>query len=388
MGVGPVPDDPARLVLVESQVKERLDEVARLRDPLGDDVGHLPPHGVGRAAVVPGRVPEERDDVARRRQPDPQDRRVLRRVDQLVKVRGIEAPLEGNPGRVGRAREGGRAAVGEGPSLGGHRGDGPVLGGAPGQGGPGRVQGGRGVGRGQRERPVAGRHIAEPGEDRAGDGLAVPGLRHRDADGFGARPSADVALPAAGQDDVAPVEEEPVAGVAPDVEGGEEQPVAPVGHRVDEDAARPGEVHRPPQRERRDVLHQAPRVAGRQVEVGNDCVAGVPRVEFAEGAPGDPLVSPGGAEGFPPVGGGLLRVDDNPRHPRLGRGGDEQAEAHHRKGDAPSAPSRVRVHGRSIKAPAAPRRARGRAGVNVRPGSRRGLACQPLLTGTVGARTR
>src|SRR5207245_2268527 len=43
VGVRPVPHDPAGLVLVESEVEERADEVAGLRDALGDDVRHLPP---------------------------------------------------------------------------------------------------------------------------------------------------------------------------------------------------------------------------------------------------------------------------------------------------------------------------------------------------------
>ena len=72
-----------------------------------------------------------------------------------------------------------------------------------------------------------------------------------------------------------------------------------------------------------------PVVAGRQVEVGDDRVASVPRVEFAEGTAGDPLVGPGGAEGLPLVGEGLLLVDDNPRYPRLDGGG---AQAEHGPG--------------------------------------------------------
>jgi hypothetical protein len=130
---------------------------------------------------------------------------------------------------------------------------------------------------------VARCRVDEARQHAAGDRRAVrvAGDGHGDRLLVGGR--RQIALPAADQPHVA-------------FGGGLRRAVAAVDHAVDQDAGRLGQIDRPGQRERRDVLGAPLGVARRQGEVLDDRVAPIGHVHLTVDAAADDLVGPGGAD--------------------------------------------------------------------------------------------
>src|SRR5262245_9157656 len=123
MVVRAVPRDAVRLVLIEAQMDERLDEIARLRIALGYRMRNPPGNGIDRTAVVFFDAAEERYDIAGRRKADPQYQRVFRHVTQFIQERWIEAAFQAYFVCIGHTGKSRLAAIGERPVGGGNRDD-------------------------------------------------------------------------------------------------------------------------------------------------------------------------------------------------------------------------------------------------------------------------
>ena len=190
-----VPYDVPREVLIETEVNERLDEIARLRVPDGNRMRNRACDRVCRAGGICRGTAEERHDVARCGQSDPQHEWILCRVDQLVQLRRVEAVLEAQLGGIRCAGERGAPAIRKGPRLPRH-GCGPsldarrALRGVHCQTGRQLFEIGRWVGRRRvshraqtnRDGVRAGRHVVEARDDRTGEGRSVPIPRDGDDD--------------------------------------------------------------------------------------------------------------------------------------------------------------------------------------------------------------
>ena len=120
MRIRAVEDNPARFILIEAEVDERADEIARLRIPLSDRPFHLLRHRVRIADVVFLGVAQERVEIARGREPDAKDQRVFRCVNHNVFGSWIEAVFQTDLRRIGRARKRRCFAIGKGPVRGRH----------------------------------------------------------------------------------------------------------------------------------------------------------------------------------------------------------------------------------------------------------------------------
>ena len=151
---------------------------------------------------------------------------------------------------------------------------------------------------------VARRQIAEAREHRAGQRRPVAVARHGHLNGLVGGRRRDVALPAADERDV-PVW--PRRGGA----------VAAIDDRIHEHAARLRQVRGHHQRERRDVIDAAARIARRQVDVLDDAVAPIARIDFAVHASADVHVRAGAAKRLA-TGDRIARGDLEPRHLRAG----------------------------------------------------------------------
>ena len=90
------------------------------------------------------------------------------------------------------------------------------------------------------------------------------------------------------KDHIASLEEEFFTGFPPSAEG--KDPVASVRNAVKERATPFGQVYRFPERERRDVLDFAARVARREFKIGDDCVVRVLGIDLAESSADDSLI--------------------------------------------------------------------------------------------------
>jgi hypothetical protein len=85
-----VEDFPARLVLVEAEVAEVVEQASRLRGDLGVDALHVAEERIRRAEVVRRVVFQERVEIPHRRESHARDLRVLRGIRELVDVVGDE----------------------------------------------------------------------------------------------------------------------------------------------------------------------------------------------------------------------------------------------------------------------------------------------------------
>ena len=110
-----VPHDPAGQVLVEAEMDEGLEKVARLRGSDRHRKPDPPCHRVAGAVPIVGRVTEEGDEIARRGEPDTEDQRILRGVDQLIQALGIEASLHTDARGIRNTGKRFAATVGECP---------------------------------------------------------------------------------------------------------------------------------------------------------------------------------------------------------------------------------------------------------------------------------
>ena len=138
VGVHAVEHAASGLVLVEAQVQEAAQVVARLRVALRDRVANR------RAERAGGRaLPKERDQVARGREADAVHRRILGDVGQLVERRRIEPTLEAQLLRVRVAGERRLGAVRERPFVGAKRNPAALLGQPPRQASPWSCRGSR-----------------------------------------------------------------------------------------------------------------------------------------------------------------------------------------------------------------------------------------------------
>ena len=93
----------AALALVEAEMKPAAQEVARLRNAAGDAVRHAPGNRVRRARVVGNGGLEERTDVAPSGEADAEHIRIGRREHDLIEAVAVEAVLQADLGRIGRA---------------------------------------------------------------------------------------------------------------------------------------------------------------------------------------------------------------------------------------------------------------------------------------------
>ena len=109
------------LILVEAQMDEAAQKIARLRKADGD--GGFDPAGqrVDQAGIVVGGAFEKAVDVARRSEAHAQHRRVLGDIAQLIEKGRVEPVFQAQPMRVRFAGENCGAAIGESPIRGGDR---------------------------------------------------------------------------------------------------------------------------------------------------------------------------------------------------------------------------------------------------------------------------
>ena len=105
------------------------------------------------------------------------------------------------------------------------------------------------------------------------------------------------------------------------VEHPQHQLVPAVHHVVQQHAIALRRIEWPQQGERRDVLHPAARVSWRQLDVGDDGIQRIVRIEFAKRAARQRLVLSGRTECRAVEGGRDLLVDDNPGDLGAGRRG-------------------------------------------------------------------
>ena len=113
MGVGAVPYDAARFVLVETEINKRANEVARLRTAARE----CPPDVIRHRVVGAFVIAQEGIQVARGGEADAQDQRILRGEHQLILECRIEAAFHANFRRVRFAREWRPGAIGECPGV-------------------------------------------------------------------------------------------------------------------------------------------------------------------------------------------------------------------------------------------------------------------------------
>ena len=337
------PHHAARQILVESQVDERLDEVARLavadRNRVTDGAGDR----IGRAGAVARRLPEKRDDVASSGQTNTEDERIPRRVDELVQLRGIESIPDAQPCRVGRPGKKRRAAIRERPRRPRNDRD-SALHSRRRLRGRARERGARLIERGRRiggrisahraqsdaDRRRTRRDVGEAREYEAGDRRAVGVSRDGHLDGLVVRRRHHIALPSAHERDVA-------LGAC------RRSAVAPVDDGVYEHTRRPGHVNRLRQRKRRDVFHAAARISRREVQVLDDCVPAIGGIDFSVNQAADDLELTGRAERLP-VRHRLARLDLQADDLRVGRRGhhqqnDERGPRAHPESPCRAAPS-------------------------------------------------
>ena len=294
---GAVPHHAVLLVAIEPEMDESADEIARLRVADADRVIDRAGDGIRRAGGVRLRVTEERHDVARRGEADAEHQRVSRRVDKLVEAAGAETVLQADARRVGRAGPRRRIAVGEAPvaACEGTRGvllAGIVLTCVPRQTCVGLFETGGGIRlrraeRGEtdwrRFRPVG--HVVEARDDGTGDRRAVRIARDRHHDRLVGRRRDYVALPAADERHVA-------------FRTGDRLAVAAVDDLIKEHACRLRHIYRLGQRERRDVFHLPARVSRGQIEILNDGVVRILRIDVAVHLAADEFERPGGSDGL------------------------------------------------------------------------------------------
>ena len=113
MGIGAVPYDAPRFILVETEINVTADEVARLRTAAADRPADLIRHRVVGAFVIA----QEGIQVARGGVADAQDQRILRGEHQVVFEAGSKPPFTQIFDGFGCAREWRRGAIGECPGV-------------------------------------------------------------------------------------------------------------------------------------------------------------------------------------------------------------------------------------------------------------------------------
>ena len=260
------------LVLVEAEVQEAAQVVARLRVALRDGVAHAS----RRAGWPASPLPQEGDQIARGREADAVHRRILGDVGQLVERRRIEAALEAQLLRIGRARETASACSRQTPIR--RRAAGTRLPSSDSR----RVSVALAVSRlagvavpVTRPRMIgcvvgAGGRVGEARHHRAGDARAVGVLRDR------RRPSSRCRRPAR-MSACQPLATStcPRGAEVGEVGAALDVGAAAVRHLVDQHAGGLAHVHRLQDGERGRVLDHAARVARRELDVGDD---GVERV--------------------------------------------------------------------------------------------------------------
>ena len=288
-------DHPAAaLVLVEAQRLVVVEIARRLRDREGQRVLDVARERVGITKVVGPGVAQEGNEVARRREAQARHERVLGDVGELVD-RALQE-------RAARQLDGGAGVRGVVPAA---RGDvGRRLAQVRLHGEPRLrlVEGGRRIG--ERARRCRGVVEDDVLVRRARNRRAVAVRRHRHGDGEVVVAGWRRDVPAVPRQAVALVHQERVARIrrggrvvaaARAVEGAEELVAAVVD--LDEqlvvavaqiDRLQDVDVHR--------VLDVAARVARRELDVGDDPVASVVRVDFAVGLAAQLLVGAGGPE--------------------------------------------------------------------------------------------
>ncbi len=190
-----------------------------------------------------------------------------------------------------------------------------------GQRGAGRIQGRRRIEaraeRANADRSGVGalRQVAEASEHRAGQRRPVAAASHGHLNGLVGGRRRDVTLPAADEGNV-PVW--PRRGGA----------VAAIDDRIHEHAARLRQVRGHHQGERGNVIDAAPCIARRQVDVLDDAVAPIARIDFAVHASADVHVGAGAAKRLA-TGDRIARGDLEPRHLRA----DRRSRQHQHRGD-------------------------------------------------------
>src|SRR6185312_8747143 len=93
-----------RLVFVESEMDKGANPAPALRGAVDDGVPDGVAERIGRTLRRLA-VAQEGDEVARRGETEPDDGRILRAIDQLVDVIGVEAALQADALRIRRSRE-------------------------------------------------------------------------------------------------------------------------------------------------------------------------------------------------------------------------------------------------------------------------------------------
>ncbi len=247
---------------------------------------HAAGHGVLGTEIVIRFVAKERADVARGGKADARDDRVVDRVEELVQLGRIEAVAQAHLGRVGCARERRLAAVGERPV--GRRDLRHAALHARHRFRRDHVE--REVGRvhrrGRITRDLVARdddglrvaaHVSPPRHERTADARAIGILGDGQLHRLVVRGRRHVALPSGHDGDAA-------------VLVGRRGAVPPVHDRIEDHAVGLAHVDRLHQRERHVVLDHAPRVARRELEIGDDLVVRVVGTELAVRASVDALV--------------------------------------------------------------------------------------------------
>ena len=168
-----------------------------------------------------------------------------------------------------------------------------------------------------------------PPTQGSGDGGAVRIVGHRHGGGFPVRPghraAGVVALPAATQSDIAHC---PFGRHDGD-------PAAAIGHVMPQQVAALREVDRFDDLESGDIFDHAALVSRRQVNVLNDGVVRILRIDLAIGAAGQGFIRPGGSEAGAAKGGRGPRFDDDPDDAALSR----RAEQGRHRGGRPNPPA-------------------------------------------------
>ena len=301
--VEPVEHPLAVLILVEAEFHERAQEAPALGDSETDGAVDRPGQRIGRPWVSA----QEGDQVSRGCEPDPHHLRVLSRVDQLVDVIRVESSLQADARRARSSRELiRRTAVGERPLAARNELFRIVPVDAPGQRGRRVVQRCRLDGRGER---VAGERLGGHGcrgrvflADLAGDGGAILLLRNRHHRHH--LPSAAwerVALPPAPEQDEALLLQKAVPGrirgARPDIQEGGDDLVPAVHDVIDEGVVALCQVDRLEDRERHRVIHVSSDVPRRVLDVLDDPVEGMVRIDLAGDHAVELLVGAGASEG-------------------------------------------------------------------------------------------
>ncbi len=322
-------------VLVEAEMQETAQIAPALRGAVRQCPAHAAGQRIGVAGIVLLGMAKKGNKIARGSEAEAEHNRVLRRVDQLIDVIGVEPTLQAEMRRARNTRKRLARAIGERPIGGGHRYRRIALPHLDGEKIARIVGADRFVGNAAAEIGIAEPERASWREQfvflahAAGDAAAIRRVRHGRVQPD--RAGQQIALPAAPYDGEAVALQEPVAGSrgivasgCADVEHVQRDWVAAIDDVVEHRAVaarhlggfQDGDVH--------GIRDLAGRVVWRERDVLDDGVVRIARIDFAVGRAGQQLETADGAKRNAAESGFGMRYVQA-RDPRLGwHGGQER----------------------------------------------------------------